>query len=198
MEPFMTKATVCLATAIGLVLAAVFAIGCSSSSSNNDGGAKGDSALPVFADANGNPLAAPLGGTCPGLPCTMPQKCCLNPLSMTGLCQDPDASCGGILTGCSSPSECMDPEVCCGKAGGGGGPGGFNIQCTDPAQCTPMMAGGFVFRLCDSTHGCPTGQTCMAPPGGPGGGRGGGMGMFCFSPNMFNRDGGAEARAGSP
>jgi hypothetical protein len=185
----MTKATVCLATAFS----AVFAIGCSSSSSNNDGGgAAKDSALPMFADANGNPLMAPVGGACPGLPCTLPQKCCLNPLSMTGLCQDPTATCGGILTGCASPSECMDPQVCCGSAGGrGGGPGAFSIACTDPAQCVAQDGGGFVFRLCDSTHSCPTGQTCMAPPGRGGGG---GMGMFCFSPGMF----GMRPEAGAP
>ena len=187
----MTKATVCLATAF----CALLAIECSSSSDNGTS-KEGGGPPPNFADANGNPLAAPSPGICGN--CAKPMACCVGFLSMTGQCQDPSMSCAGALAECMTPEDCMGGQVCCGKGGRGGA--GFTFGCS--ASCTATGMGGFAFQLCDSMNPCPTGSMCVSPPGAPGGGGGGSMMMsqqICFNPAMFRMmmDGGSMTEAGS-
>jgi hypothetical protein len=64
--------------------------------------------------------------------------------------------------------------------------------------------GGFAFQLCDSMHGCPTGDQCIAAFGGRGGG--GGMmggGMICLNPEAGSpfgmmMDAGRSSDTGAP
>jgi hypothetical protein len=159
--------------------------GCGSSSSPagsaGDGGSGGGSdATTPSPDAGPNPLGSPQAGTCPAMPCPTGQQCCINPLSMTGMCLGSDASCGGITLQCMMPTDCTGNKVCCGMMGGRS----FSLSCVASDQCV----GSGTFQLCDSTHSCPSGESCMSSMFGGG--------SFCVSPDAGASD--ASASDGGP
>ena len=178
---------------ISFVLAAGFGLsvtsGCSSSSATPGGSDSGGSDA-VAAPDGMNPLGAPAAGKCPGVPCATGQTCCYNPLSNTGLCQDPSMTCTGSATmlKCSGPPDCTGGEGCCIKGTFGMGAPMVMSACVSPDQCLSPpgmgfgmgmggmgMMGGFTFLLCDSTHACPTGENCVPSMFG--------QGSFCISPS---------------
>jgi hypothetical protein len=173
----MTKTTVFFAVSAGIALA----IGCSSSSSSPSIDAGIDSGNPDVAAAQPdgpNPLAPPAAGKCPGVPCATGQRCCYNPLAQTGLCDDPSVMCGGVMLGCSAPSDCKGGQVCCGRMGGANG---FSLSCTGSDQCT-----GGAFQLCDSMNPCPAPETCRTFM----------QGGFCVTPDAGAGGDAAASEAG--
>ncbi|HLK35162.1 MAG TPA: hypothetical protein VKU41_00330 [Polyangiaceae bacterium] len=169
----MTKTLV--ASAVGLAwMALVPACGGSTSSNSNDAGMS-NVKIP---EAGANPLMSPALSTCNN--CSNGQVCCYNAIAMSGMCQDPAATCStGSKLSCSKASDCSGSSVCC--VSSGGGMGGFNSSCVaSSADCMPPAdAGGggffnFTTQLCDSTHPCPMGDNCTMIMGG----------QLCFNPAM--------------
>jgi hypothetical protein len=172
----MMKIAFVLAAGLGLSVTS----GCSSSSSAPAGSDSGSDA--VAAPDGMNPLGAPAAGKCPGVPCATGQTCCYNPLSNTGLCQDPSMTCTGSQTmlKCSGPADCSGGQGCCIKGTFGMGAPMVMSACVTPDQCAASPPGmgmgmGFTLLLCDSTHACPAGENCVPSMFG--------QGSFCIPPD---------------
>jgi hypothetical protein len=172
----MMKISFVLAAGLGLSVTS----GCSSSSSAPGGSDSGGSDA-VAAPDGMNPLGAPVAGKCPGVPCATGQTCCYNPLSGTGLCQDPSMTCSGSATmlKCSGPADCSGGLGCCITGTFGMGAPMVMSGCVAPDTCAaPSAMGmgmGFSALLCDSTHACPAGEACVPSMFG--------QGSFCVSPD---------------
>jgi hypothetical protein len=165
----------------GAVVVAVACGGSTNSNSGNDagnssssGGGSSSSGGTGSSSGSMNMDSGPMIPACLMSGCPMGMSCCITGGVGTCMASCPD---GGITVGCTSADSCATGEVCCASLGMG------LPSLTCEASCP---AGNY--QLCDMTHPCPTGESCISMPPIP----------LTFCAAMGASEGGMPTEGGPP